>query len=131
MQSTSSEVCSKSIAKQSKSVEATLLMTMGTLSWHDKSVLTLVSSDFPIVTFSCCSYTQCIPSRFKKDIVCAAAATTPAGLESSSIAFDDLHRVLHNIGADNRMADEELKAIIQEMGDANGQIPAKRFYQIL
>jgi hypothetical protein len=78
-----------------------------------------------------CSYTQTIPSRFKKEIACAAANTSPAALNSSSIAPDGLQRLLVDIGAEHRLANDDLQAIFRQAGDQYGNIPTSRFYQML
>ena len=46
------------------------------------------------------------------------------------VELDGLHRVLVNIGAEHRLANEELKAIFDEVG-AEGQMPTTSFVQIL
>lgn len=69
-----------------------------------------------------------MPSRFKKDIVRAATkGTTFADL----VAIEGLQRVLVNIGAAQRVPQNEVQAIFDELGDGNGKIHAKTIFQIL
>jgi Ca2+-binding EF-hand superfamily protein len=72
------------------------------------------------------SYTQELPSRFKKDIVRAASQD-----RESIIALQDVQRVLQNIGADNRLTSEEIRSIFQEIGNKSGEMTVQHFMQIL
>jgi hypothetical protein len=80
-----------------------------------------------VSSFSSRSYTQEIPSRFKKDI-CRAAVNHH---EDSSIAVEGLQRVLANIGLSHRLSDQEIKVIFQEIGNESGVISAQKMVQIL
>jgi hypothetical protein len=70
------------------------------------------------------SYSQEIPSRFKKDIVHAAKD------KNGAIEMEALKRVLVNIGASNSLSPVELCTIFDEVGEA-GYIQADRMVQIL
>jgi hypothetical protein len=72
------------------------------------------------------SYTQELPTRFKKEIVLAAAQE-----HSDKIVLEGMQRVLHNIGADNRLSSNDLKAIFQEVGNESGEIPAQSLIRFL
>lgn len=65
------------------------------------------------------NYSQCTPRRFKKEVVAAAKDS------ENRIVLANLQKVLNNIGAGQKMTDEELQLIFAEVGDANG-IPADR-----
>ena len=71
-----------------------------------------------------CSYTQETPLRFKKEIVAAAKDS------NDRIVMANLQKVLHNIGASQKMTAEELRLIFAEIGDA-GAIPAERMVKLL
>jgi hypothetical protein len=71
------------------------------------------------------SYTQEIPTRFKKDIVNAAALQQPV------VNATGLQHVLHNIGADHVMSVSEIQAIFREMGNEKGEISAQHMVQLL
>ena len=71
------------------------------------------------------SYTQEIPSRFKKDLVRAAAT------QESLIEVSGLQRVLFNIGASHTLSTNELQAIFAEIGNEEGKIPASKMLQLL
>lgn len=76
-----------------------------------------------------CSYTQEIPTRFKKDVV--RAATKDTHEVSDFVAIEGLQRVLFNIGAGQRVSQEDVQAIFNELGDDTGRIQAKTMIQIL
>lgn len=65
------------------------------------------------------NYTQTVPMRFKKDLVVAAVDK-----QTNKISVDDMRRVLHNIGADDRIHKDEIKLIWEELGYKDG-IPAE------
>jgi hypothetical protein len=71
-------------------------------------------------------YTQEIPSRFKKDII-RAAAVEPSG----KIASEGLEKVITNIGACHKVSREDVELIFREVGCAEGFIPAERMLQML
>ena len=77
------------------------------------------------------SYTQEVPSRFKKEI-CAAAA---AAADRKMICLEGLKRVLRNIGYDNdhRLSAQELESIFHEVGGKtnNYLIPVERLVKLL
>mmetsp|Transcript_33194 Transcript_33194/g.54798 ORF Transcript_33194/g.54798 Transcript_33194/m.54798 type:complete len:113 (-) Transcript_33194:205-543(-) len=69
-------------------------------------------------------YTQETPYRFKRDIVTAAKGS------DDKIVLESMQRVLHNIGASQRLSEEELRTIFSEVGES-GAIPADRMVQLL
>jgi len=71
--------------------------------------------------FFICSYTQEIPSRFKKEIVHAAG--------NGLVEVDGLQRVIDNIGASQAISHQEIIAIFAELGE-NGQIPAHKMMEL-
>jgi hypothetical protein len=87
------------------------------------------------------SYTQEIPTRFKKDIVHAAASVVVRpnhstnnhnlGNAAAVVNATGLQHVLHNIGASNVLTPQELQAIFTEMGNEHGEIPAPTMVQLL
>ena len=70
------------------------------------------------------SYTQELPTRFKKDIAKAAVE------HDDKVALGGLERVLSNIGLNERMTKKDLELIFQEVG-SNGEMPANRFISII
>ena len=71
------------------------------------------------------SYQRELPSRFKKDIMAAAAP------RKQPVVMDGLQRVLMNIGAENRLSQSDMEIIFEELGNGRGEIPAMRMIQIL
>jgi len=71
------------------------------------------------------SYSQEMPSRFKKEVV--RAAKMP---ENEAVALEGLERVLHNIGASHKISLEDLQVIFNELGEA-GSIPADRMVKLI
>lgn len=71
------------------------------------------------------SYSQCIPSRFKKDIVRAAKDT-----ESEHIAIEGLEKVLNNIGASQKVSRTDMEIIFSEMGES-GRISTEKMFKLL
>lgn len=65
------------------------------------------------------SYAQCTPRRFKQEIIAAAKDS------NNLIVMENMQKVLKNIGASQKLTDEELQLIFAEVGDA-GAIPADR-----
>lgn len=62
--------------------------------------------------------------RFKKDIAKAAV------VNDDCVGVDGVERVLHNIGAEQRLTKKELETIFTEVGDG-GEMPAKQFLQMI
>jgi len=84
---------------------------------------------FPFFHRYCYSYTQEIPTRFKKEIVQAACVDT---MGSGAVGVNSFERVLSNIGVpQSYISHEEIEAIFKEMGNEQGQIPAQKMYQLL
>jgi hypothetical protein len=79
------------------------------------------------------SYTQETPTRFKKDIIRAAAGSVSSAEAAlrKNIAAQGLQRVLANIGAAERLSIDELQMIFRELGNERGEIPARNFIQLL
>ena len=71
------------------------------------------------------SYAQELPTRFKKDIMKAAAREHP-----DRVVLSGMQRVLANIGAQHRLTPTEMKVIFEELGQ-DGAIPIQRMSQIL
>jgi hypothetical protein len=68
-----------------------------------------------------------MPSRFKKDIVRAASTNS----FTSNIHVDGMHRVLVNIGAEDRVSVNDIRALFTEIGDASGSIPRDKLEKLL
>ena len=73
------------------------------------------------------SYTQELPTRFRKDVF-RAAVQEP---EDDHIVLAGMTRVLANIGASDRLSSSEINTIFQELGNEMGEIPVQRMAQIL
>ena len=58
-----------------------------------------------------CSYTQEIPTRFKKDIVRAAQR-----VDNKDIVLEGMQRVIANINMEHRVSPTDMEIIFQEMG---------------
>ncbi|KAG7353714.1 hypothetical protein IV203_003069 [Nitzschia inconspicua] len=71
-------------------------------------------------------YTQEIPSRFKKDVI-RAAAVEPSG----KIAPEGLERVISNVGLRHLVSREDVELIFREAGCSEGYIPAEQMLQML
>jgi len=71
------------------------------------------------------SYTQEIPSRFKKDVLRAAADP-----KNDTIAFEGLERVLYNIGAQHHLGSHDLKVLFEEIGN-NGTISTHQMAELI
>ena len=74
------------------------------------------------------SYTQEIPTRFKKEIVSAAAASNK---NHETVNVVGLQHVLQNIGAAHVLSAHEMHSIFMEMGNERGEIPATKMIQLL
>ncbi len=71
------------------------------------------------------SYAQCIPTRFKKDIVRAAKED-----ESEHIAIDGLEKVIANIGASQKVSRSDMEIIFSEIGDS-GRISTEKLIKLI
>jgi ribosomal protein L20A (L18A) len=71
------------------------------------------------------SYSQEMPSRFKKEIVSAAKERN-----EEIILIEGLERVLHNIGASHKISRSEMEVIFNELG-VSGYIPAERMVGLI
>ena len=81
---------------------------------------------YSIHLFILYSYTQELPTRFKKDFFQAASLE-----HSDRIVLEGMQRVLANIGASHRLSPSEVKVIFDELGNEMGEIPVKQMAQIL
>jgi hypothetical protein len=79
--------------------------------------LTFVSSTY--------SYSQEIPSRFKKEIVSAAKERN-----EEIVLMEGLQRVLHNIGASHKISHSEMEVIFNELG-VSGYITSERMVNLI
>jgi len=70
-------------------------------------------------------YRQCLPSRFKKDIVKAAKKD-----ETGHIALVDMQQVIANISMQHKISEQEMETIFQEMGES-GKISADKFIKMI
>ena len=71
------------------------------------------------------SYSQCIPSRFKKDIVRAAKDA-----ESEHVAIEGLEKVISNIGASQKVSRNDMEVIFSEIGES-GRISTEKMFKLL
>ena len=85
-----------------------------------------ISHDFQNLYHSCYSYTQEIPSRFKKDIVSAAKQD-----QSDRVALEGMQRVIANINMEHMISRQDMETIFREVGDEAAMIPADRLMKII
>ena len=71
------------------------------------------------------SYSQEIPSRFKKEIVSVAKERN-----EEIILIEGLQRVLHNIGASHKISDSEMELIFNEFG-VSGYLTSERMVNLI
>ena len=74
------------------------------------------------------NYTQELPSRFKKEI---AKAAVNGDSNTNCIPREGMERVLRNIGAMDRVSAKDMNAIFSELGNRSGEIPIRRFINII
>ena len=79
----------------------------------------------PVHRFSINSYTQELPSRFKKDVIRAVKQN------ENMIQVESLERVLQNIGASDKISRSELSVILSEQGNGSGHLSAQELSHIL
>lgn len=77
------------------------------------------------------NYTRELPSRFKKEVIHAAAAAGSSWNNDRTVPFEGMQRVLANIGASNRISFVEMKSIFDELGNGHGEIQSKKLMQFL
>mmetsp|Transcript_21561 Transcript_21561/g.36736 ORF Transcript_21561/g.36736 Transcript_21561/m.36736 type:complete len:132 (-) Transcript_21561:486-881(-) len=78
------------------------------------------------------NYTQCIPSRFKKDVVRAATNNNNnSNNNSDRIEVENLEQVLRNIGASDKITHQELEMIFLEEGDSHGRLAPQQLANML
>lgn len=70
------------------------------------------------------SYRQCLPSRFRKEVM-KAAMTDPS--KADRIDMNGLRRVFANIGAIEQISEDEIQLIFEELGNDVGEIDIPRF----
>jgi hypothetical protein len=71
------------------------------------------------------SYAQCIPSRFKKDIVLAAKDA-----ETEHVGIEGLEKVIVNIGASHKVSRHDMEIIFSEIGES-GRISTDKMLKLL
>lgn len=71
------------------------------------------------------NYAQCIPTRFKKDIIRAAKEA-----ETEHIALEGLQKVIANIGASSKVSRHDMELIFFENG-VSGRISTEQMLKIL
>jgi hypothetical protein len=76
------------------------------------------------------SYTQEIPSRFKKDILSAAKKAAKKD-ETDRVALEGMQRVLANINMQDKISAQEMDMIFHEMGGECRMIPTDSLMRIL
>jgi hypothetical protein len=76
------------------------------------------------------SYTQEMPSRFKKDILSAAKKAAKKD-ETDRVALEGMQRVLANINIQDKISAQEMDMIFHEMGGECRMIPTDRLMMIL
>ena len=104
-------------------IDGTTIVAHGLCSFYFCSTF---SSHAPLLSHSLTSpispqnsYRQCLPSRFKKDLV-------------KVIASDGIETLLKNIGASERMSRTEIDTILAEAGSADRKtIPANKMALLL
>jgi len=72
------------------------------------------------------NYAQCLPMRFKKELIRAAASKENA----DHIAVEGMVRVLHNIGSQDHLSPSEIQQIFEEHGNGN-EISVARLVQLI
>jgi Ca2+-binding EF-hand superfamily protein len=75
------------------------------------------------------SYTQTVPSRFKKGIV--AAAKSRQKDENGLIGAAGMHRVMTNIKMADRITQQEMSIIFQGIGCESGLIHADEMMKFI
>lgn len=81
---------------------------------------------FPFLSSGKNSYAQCLPMRFKKELIRAAASKE----NSDHIAVEGMVRVLHNIGYQEHLSPSEIQQIFEEHGNGN-EISVARLVQLI
>jgi hypothetical protein len=80
------------------------------------------------------NYDREVPSRFKKDILKAAAVhggkVSRNGEVEAVVAMDSLKRVLGNIHMENRLTQQEMQALFEELGNGK-EIPAQNIIKFI
>lgn len=86
--------------------------------------------------YRCTNYSQELQSRFRKEIVRAAATSTSSRQLSISatsskktlISAEGIESVLKNIGQDHRMSRTELECVLREVGGSAQSGEPERFF---
>jgi hypothetical protein len=73
-------------------------------------------------------YTQELPTRFKKDVVKAAAIRQD---DMEQIALEGLQKVVFNIEAHHQVSRQDVELIFREFCGDEGYIPAERMLRML
>eukprot|EP00537_Pseudo-nitzschia_pungens_P012595 CAMPEP_0172389846 /NCGR_PEP_ID=MMETSP1061-20121228/6635_1 /TAXON_ID=37318 /ORGANISM="Pseudo-nitzschia pungens, Strain cf. pungens" /LENGTH=119 /DNA_ID=CAMNT_0013120079 /DNA_START=183 /DNA_END=542 /DNA_ORIENTATION=+ len=71
------------------------------------------------------NYAQCIPTRFKKDIIRAAQE-----VETEHVALEGFEKVISNIGASNKVSRHDMELIFSENG-VSGRITTEQMLKLL
>eukprot|EP00536_Pseudo-nitzschia_multiseries_P003953 jgi/Psemu1/323233/estExt_fgenesh1_pg.C_630024 len=71
------------------------------------------------------NYAQCVPSRFKKDIISAAKEG-----ETEQVALEGLQKVIVNIGAANKVSRHDMELIFSENG-VSGRISTDQMLKLI
>jgi len=74
-------------------------------------------------------YTQEIPTRFKKDLVKAAVASSKS--TSSNVKLEGMQNLLANIGAKDRVSNNDLQTIFAENANEVGEMSPNQFMKLL
>jgi hypothetical protein len=74
------------------------------------------------------SYTQTIPSRFKKDIVSTANQENKT---DTGVGLEGMQQVVANINMEHRMSRSERETIFCEIGGEEGANPAERYMNLI
>eukprot|EP00591_Stephanopyxis_turris_P004529 CAMPEP_0195523656 /NCGR_PEP_ID=MMETSP0794_2-20130614/22988_1 /TAXON_ID=515487 /ORGANISM="Stephanopyxis turris, Strain CCMP 815" /LENGTH=134 /DNA_ID=CAMNT_0040653701 /DNA_START=230 /DNA_END=634 /DNA_ORIENTATION=+ len=77
-------------------------------SAESESVVTKLKSAFKKYRME--NYSQCTPTRFKKEMVSAMDKN-----QDGSVSVDDIDRILVNIGASHQFSRDELESVLYEM----------------
>ena len=101
----------------------------GVLAKRHSSWLTTILLSLELISLSLelSSYTQDIPSRFRKDVVAAAKDKAT----DDAITLKGLQRVLANIHMQDKLTAQEMEIIFREMGGTSGSIPADSIMKMI
>jgi len=73
------------------------------------------------------NYTQCLPSRFVKQVLNAADKNNDGVIDVSEV-----QTLLSNIGASGQLTEDEIKSIMEELVDGSSdEVPRQNLYKLL